>query len=425
MKLWGRIILRMAIAMFCVFTIWAYLFYRGVINEVHDEMDDTLELMADNLIVRLLQGEALAAADNGIHCTVTLDTVTVQYADSHRHISYSNEMIYIPREKESEPSRVLRRIFRDEAGRYYRLTISLPAIEDEELSSSIALWSILLYSLLLILILILCAWIVWIGMKPLYRLLRWLREGDITQGVKPLNNPTKISEYKRLNDAAVEWARRNEQLYNQQKEFIGNASHEMQTPIAVCQNRLDLLMEMSLNEEQMNEVIKTKQTLSHLSRTGKELLLLSKIENGQYAGTSAVNIEECIARCLEEIRPIYETRGITVTCRPAPVPLVININPTLSTILINNLIKNAYLHNKAQGSILIETDARTLTLLNTGDEAPLDGQQLFRRFYQGDKRKGSTGLGLSIAYTILKQYGYRIEYNYDKELKMHRFSVFF
>lgn len=58
-----------------------------------------------------------------------------------------------------------------------------------------------------------------------------------------LNNDTQITEFRKLNDAAVRYAERTEQMFEQQKQFIGNASHEIQTPLAICRNRLEMLMD--------------------------------------------------------------------------------------------------------------------------------------------------------------------------------------
>ena len=97
----------------------------------------------------------------------------------------------------------------------------------------------------------------------------------------------------KLNEAAVRYAERSEQMFEQQKQFIGNASHEMQTPLAICRNRLEMLMEdENLSESQLEELMKTHQTLEHITKLNKSLLLLSKIENGQFTDTVQVEVNK-------------------------------------------------------------------------------------------------------------------------------------
>lgn len=90
-------------------------------------------------------------------------------------------------------------------------------------------------------------------------------------------NDTRITEFRKLNDAAARYVERTEQMFEQQKQFIGNASHEIQTPLAICRNRLEMLMEDdSLSEKQLEELMKTHQTLEYITKLNKSLLLLSK-----------------------------------------------------------------------------------------------------------------------------------------------------
>ena len=71
-----------------------------------------------------------------------------------------------------------------------------------------------------------------------------------------MSNDTQITEFRKLNEAAIRYVERTEQMFEQQKQFIGNASHEIQTPLAICRNRLEMLMEDdSLSEKQLNTLL--------------------------------------------------------------------------------------------------------------------------------------------------------------------------
>lgn len=140
-------------------------------------------------------------------------------------------------------------------------------------------WIVFLYVLLLLAILLINAWVFRRNMKPLYVLLKWLDGYRLDTHSRPLVNPTRVTEFRTLNEAVLRSMERSEALYEQQKLFIGNASHEMQTPLAICRNRLEMLMEDdTLTEKQLEELSKTHQTLESLTRMNRSLLMLCKIE---------------------------------------------------------------------------------------------------------------------------------------------------
>lgn len=422
MKLTWRIVLRISLLMSVVLAGWAILFHNAVMEEVNDETDDALELFSENLIGRALNGEELPASDNGSNNTYFLEPTTKEYADTNPRISFSDESVFILQKGEQEPSRVLRTLFRDADEGYHLLIVATPTIDANDLRSAITGWIITLYIVLLVLTAGVCLWVLWRSMRPLYVLLRWLDDNDISHGVEPLENPTHINEFIRLNEAIVRSAQRSISLFNQQKQFIGNASHELQTPLSVCQNRLELLAETSLTEEQLGEVIKTLQTLTHLSRLNKELLLLGKIDAGQFLETAQVSVAALVEKSTEDCTLIYESTGITLTYHMEG-DVEVAMNPTLATIMVSNLIKNAFVHNRTGGSVRIELDSHALRIANSGGEEPLDESQIFERFYQGRKREGSTGLGLALVKAVAELYGFALEYEFAEGT--HNFSVKF
>lgn len=422
MKLTWRIVLRISLLMTVVLPIWAVLFHNAVIEEVNDEIDDSLELFSENLIQRMLHGEQLPDVDNGTNNTYFVDSVTAQYANETPMSIYSNEVTHLADNVDDEPARVLKTIFLDEHGGYYQLTVATPTVETEDLRESIMNWIIILYCSLLVLIIIICMWVLWGTMRPLYRLLKWLDLKDISHGVQPIDNPTNVSEFIRLNEAVFRSAKRSEQVYMQQKQFTGNASHEIQTPLAVCQSRLELLANTDLSEEQLSEVIKTQKSLAYISRLNKELLLLTKIDGGQFTDVSEIDAKKLVEKSVDDFTMLFQHRHIKLSVSCAGIPMV-QMNPTLASVLLTNLIKNAYVHNHPQGEIAISIDSLGLEVSNTGNAMPLDSSQIFERFYQGSKCEGSTGLGLALVKAICGLYGFDLKYNYLNEV--HKFSIKF
>lgn len=421
MKLLYRIIIRISLLLTLILGIWAAFFYFATIDEVNDEVDDSLEDYSEIIIIRALAGEQLPLKDNGSNNQYYLTEVSKEYADSHEKICYKDSMIYIAEKNETEPARILSTIFTDESGRYYELTVSTPAIEKDDLKHAILNWVIFLYVALLLTIILVCVWIFYRNMKPLYVLLNWLDEYRIGKKNKPLVNTTTITEFKKLNEAAIRNAERNEQLFEQQKQFIGNASHEIQTPLAICRNRLEMLMEDgSLSETQLSELIKTHHTLEYITKLNKSLLFLSKIDNGQFTETKKLELNRVIQQYLEDYREVYAYRKIKSTIEERGI-FNVTMNESLAVALITNLLKNAFIHNLEGGRIKVIITDNNITFCNSGIKESLDKEHIFNRFYQGNKKEGSTGLGLAIADSICKLQGLRLRYYYENE--EHCFEV--
>lgn len=397
-----------------------WIFYMAVVEEVNDEVDDTLEDYSEGLIIRALSGEDMPTASNGSNNQYYLYEVSESYAASHPQITYRDEMVFITEKSETEPARVLITIFRTEDERYMELVVYTPTIEKLDLLRAILGWIIFLYVLLLLIILSINIWVFRKNMKPLYVLLKWLDSSQLGKKNEPLENTTKITEFRKLNAATMAFAERGEKLFEQQKTFIGNASHEMQTPLAICRNRLEMLMEdETLTEHQLNELIKTHQTLENLTRMNRSLLLLCKIENGQFADTCSVCLNDILAHYLDDYKEVYAYRNITVTVT-TDFSFCVEINDSLVSVLVTNLLKNSFVHNIDGGFIYIKITANTFEISNTG-EKPLDRERIFERFYQGQKKEGSTGLGLALVDSICKANHLTIDYTYVEN--RHIFTI--
>lgn len=420
MKLFHLVLWRISLALIVVLTVWAGFFYMAVVEEVNDEVDDTLEDYSEGLIIRALSGEDMPTASNGSNNQYYLYEVSESYAASHPQITYRDEMVFITEKSETEPARVLITIFRTEDERYMELVVYTPTIEKLDLLRAILGWIIFLYVLLLLIILSINIWVFRKNMKPLYVLLKWLDSSQLGKKNEPLENTTKITEFRKLNAATMAFAERGEKLFEEQKTFIGNASHEMQTPLAICRNRLEMLMEdETLTEHQLNELIKTHQTLENLTRMNRSLLLLCKIENGQFADTRSVCLNDILTHYLDDYKEVYAYRNITVTVTTDS-SFCVEMNDSLVSVLVTNLLKNSFVHNIDGGFIYIKITANTFEISNTG-EKPLDRERIFERFYQGQKKEGSTGLGLALVDSICKANHLKIDYTYVEN--RHIFTI--
>jgi signal transduction histidine kinase len=421
MKLVYKTASRLSLALIVVMGVWAAVFYFIVVDEINDETDDALNAYSRDIIRRALAGEELPSQDNGTNNTYFLHEVTRGYADANPRLRYLDDEIYIHLMGETESARVEKTIFSDSDDRFYELTVAIPSLEKEDLQAKILIWIVILYVILLLAVLAINIFVINRSFGPLYTLLRWFDNFRLDNSVPELDNPTNVTEFRLLNSAVLNSARRVNEVYREQSAFIGNAAHELQTPIAVCQNRLEMLADdPSLGETQLEQLLAVRRTLGHMSCLNRNLLLLSRIDNGQIGEAEDVDAGGLAARLLDDYSEIYGSKGIEVVIRRSG-QLVLRMNETLASVLIGNLLKNAFVHTPADGRIEVDVSGDSFVVRNTAVGGALDGGVVFRRFYKESAGEGSSGLGLALAQSVSRAYGFVITYTFENG--MHLFSV--
>ena len=420
MKLIYRVALRLSLVLLPLMALWATLFYFTMVDEINDEADDALEDYSELIITRMLAGYELPALNNGSNNSYSIVSIDSVHAATHPRINYHSADVFIPEKDETEPARILTTIFRDNDENWYELKVTTPTFEKEDLFEAILYWVIFLYVLLLITLFGLTIWVFNYSMRPLYVLLRWI--DGYTPGRKSASipNDTKISEFHKLNVAVQDAMLRSEAFFEQQKQFVGNASHELQTPLAVLGNRIEWLLDNTEPDEaQVGELFKMQQTLRHVTRLNKALLLLTKIDNRQFPESIEVDVTAMIREQVSICDEVYASHGIACTMDCSG-PFVVRMNESLASTLVTNLLKNAYIHSPENGGIEVSVHGSALTIFNNGD-TPLHADRIFDPFYKGAKKEGSTGLGLALVGAICRYYGLNIEYRFEQE--RHCFSV--
>lgn len=413
MKLFNRVIIRLSVCMVVVLTLWAVLFYFAMIEEITDEVDDSLEDYAEMIMIRSLAGDALPSKDSGSNNQYFIKEISEAEAMARPAIVYRDTMVYLEAKKETEPARILTTIFQDRYGKYFLLEVSVPTIEKMDLMKSVVYLIITLYVGLLLAFLLVNVFVFRRSMKPFYELLEWLGSNRLGSGSNGPKIKTDTEEFSRLNDAVARYARYSEDVFQQQKLFIGNASHEVQTPIAVCISRIEMLMEdENLTQKQMEELMKTHGTLEYVSRLNRSLLLLSKIDNNQFQDAEMVDFNDLLKKLIEDYNEIYGYKGVVISLEENG-KFTAQMNTTLAGMLVNNLLKNACVHNIERGKVSVVCSESCLEIRNSSGRGALDGGRIFERFYQGEKKEGSTGLGLAIVDSICRHSRLGIQYIYS------------
>ena len=418
MKLIYKVTIRLALVILPVLLLWATVFYFAMVNEVNDETDDSLEDYAEMIAYRVNIGEELPTPGDGSNNTYSIELLpsTQQYKDSK---VYEDRDVYLFWKKETEPARVLTKIFHDDDGIAYKLVVSIPTFERDDIIKAILFYLAILYAVLVLTILIVTVLVFKFSMKPLYSLLKWLdgyRPGNGTDGFP---DEDSVLEFRKLTSAARETIERAENHLERQKQFIGNASHELQTPLAVLGNRIEWMMDNTkLTEEQFTELSKMRQSINRLTRLNRTLLLLSKIDSGHFLDRTDVDIVSIIENELEVYKEIFATKEIVCNTM-LPKSFVVPMDEMLATTMVSNLLKNAFVHSHSGGVVEVSISRGAFSVSNSGDEA-LDETRLFDRFYTSGKT-GSTGLGLALVKSISDYYDFALNYGFRDGI--HCFSV--
>lgn len=230
------------------------------------------------------------------------------------------------------------------------------------------------------------------------------------------------SEFEELNQSLYKLIERNISTYKTQKEFTENASHELQTPLAIIKNKLDILLQdQDLTEKQYRIAEDINKALTRSSRINKNLLLLAKIDNNQFDHSETIFFDQLLHQSIEILEEHFEQKNISAT-ESISNDVQVNGNSILTEILINNLIINAIRHTSPGGSVSIELNQSYFEVSNSGTEK-LNTETLFKRFSKFSADNNGSGLGLSIIQEIGRLHQWMISYRFEKGL--HIFTVKF
>jgi signal transduction histidine kinase len=389
----------------------SYLSIKGLVSEDADEHLQTIEASVRQKIIQAAQTHTLSGlvfADQ--------DVTLAQGAGSRTFDTLTDEDIYDSIAREHVPYRVLTSQF-TAAGTPYLLRIRSSMLDSEDLIENIVYVQVILLLILLAGLLLINRRLskrIW---KPFYSTLERLRLYTVDKEESLVLAPTGVSEFQDLNRSLKELTLRVHEAYKAQKEFTENAAHEVQTPLAVLQSKLELLMQTRpLSEEQAGLIGDLANAIQRLSRLNKSLVLLTRIENHQIKDTELIFVNTIVEKSLSNL----QGHGIDVIKDIQGDP-VVEANRSLLEVLVGNLISNAFRHNNVKGTIHITLTNDRLQIRNTGNPFALDRQRIFQRFYKDSQDRNSIGLGLQIVYQIAAFYGWVLEYAFRDDL--HTFTV--
>lgn len=420
MNLTFKTILYYLVIAILVFSAGGVVAYRLISEEIAAETDYYMSHSLDIIEYRLKRAVERGYSLENRFNTNQLKVSELAVAPLDTNIHFSDTLAMHPHLNQLEMMRKLQ-VNRQIAGKYFEITMMDVIIEDSDIYESVVKIIVRLFALFTLVMIIGTFLMSHSLLKPFKETLNRIRKFNV-QDPSPIQLPrTSTSEFKQLNIILSEMSGRAQKEYQALKKFSENASHEMQTPLAIASGKLDLLTDSDLSEEQFSLVTSAQQSLKRLSQLGQSLSLLTKIENNEFTISEKTDFSEMVEDGLNNFKEFFEMKGLDLKTNIKK-GVKIDLNAHLGAILLNNLINNSIKHNIEGGSVEVHLDEHHLRFRNTGAKPTMPTNQLFNRFEKNGTNSDSSGLGLAIVKEICDYHSIKIDYTYDDK---HQIDITF
>jgi signal transduction histidine kinase len=306
------------------------------------------------------------------------------------------------------------------AGQNYRILVTQSKVETEDLIQMIFLITIALIVILLIVLLVANRVILKRIWQPFFKVLLQLKAFSLENKATIDSIATEIDEFAELDKAVVSMAERVKTDYWNLKAFTENASHELMTPIAVINSKLDTLLQTGdFTDKQSKLLNDIYGTVTRLTRLNKSMLLLARIENGLIRDDQEVDLKQVLEECLYQHEEMIHQLNLNLSTQLQD--RKIRASKLLIEVLLNNLLSNSIRHNYQNGTLSLTLEPGQLVIKNSG-KGKFDFNQVLKRFHKTEQSDG-IGLGLTLCKQICSNYGFKLKYSAKNNI--HIFSVRF
>ncbi|RYM34139.1 HAMP domain-containing histidine kinase [Brumimicrobium glaciale] len=421
MKLLNRSLIYLSAVFFIIIGVWSVIFYFNLKDEIRDSIDDGIDNNRLLILIKVHSDSTLLTQNEFGGNNFKIHPVSKEKALAYRDV-FKDTMMYRLNENDLEPVRLLNSAF-EHNDQYYRITVISSLVEEDDLIED-SFWSVVsLFIILVVSIIIVNNFVLRKIWNPFYDILNQLKTYRLDKNEKSIEINSNIKEFIQLQEAANTLINRSKEAFLSQKEFTENASHELQTPIAIIIGKLELLLESKdLKDEDANTIANVINIADRLKRLNNSLLLLAKIENKQFLEEETISLNETAKNLLSNYDELLAFKQIEYELDETK-DLKVKMNPALADILLSNLIKNAIFHNKKDGNIRLTFTSEEFIVCNTGNPFSLNPDTIFNRFEKDQTKKDSTGLGLSISIAICNSYNLKINYGFAEN--QHCFKINF
>jgi len=335
--------------------------------------------------------------------------------------SYSDTSMWDDYEEEMLPFRVLKVKYAGEK-MDYDIIVRKIYLESEDLTDGILTTMEIMFACLLLGFFVINFFVSRTLWKPFQKTLGLLGKYDLNKKEKIKFDSVSTKEFKQLNNALNDMTEKIQRDFRNLKEFTENASHEIQTPLAIIRSKLELMIQSeNIPQEQMKMIQDIYESTNRLSKLNQSLLLLAKIENRQFHEDQKVNLINLIEKKFDQFEDMIAFKNLSAEKHLSPIEL--KMNQELADILLSNILGNAIRHNISGGKITVELKNNSLVVSNSGNPLEVSSEKLFERFQKASPSSESVGLGLSIVKQICDTYNFKLQYAYT--YNMHILSISF
>lgn len=400
-----------------VFAVGSVVFYYSMGWALRVEVDEQLvnhRTATLNLIRRTGQ---LPTNSLGNELAVTPGPLPTQLRDT---------TFFDPVEQEQVPYRQLSFAVSSPQGTQW-VTLRKSLLETEDMLGVVLAVMLTVLSLLLLSLGVLNRWLAHRIWHPFQLTLEALRHYNLQhQQPLALAAATPIDEFTELNQALTQMSTRLAADYQSLKDFTENAAHEIQTPLAIMQVKLEQLLqteELPLATSQL--IGDLYGATMRLSRLHQALALLTKIENRQFPGAVPLALDKVVENKLHLLQDFVDNKELRVERVVAPGQPPLHMHPALAESMVGNLLQNAIKHNHRGGTLSWILTPDYLAISNTGPALVGEPSRFFERFRKLNATSDSPGLGLSIVQQICRYYGYTVSYSFAAADSLHTLRVQF
>lgn len=412
MKLLERNTRNLLLALPVILVICSAVFFLFLRVQVNHLLEEELLLKRNNILRSIREGgqspDGLTAVTRDFFIRPVENIVITEYV-------LSDTLMFYQKKNGLITFRQLKADFMHQE-KPYRLTSYISTLETQHLTIGVFIILAFIFGIILISIVVFnrkSSARLW---QPFYKTIHSLKGYNIENNEPIALQWSTISEFQELNHAIVQLSQRNLRSFQSQKQFIENASHEMQTPLAIIQTKIELLIQHpELDKQEASLISAIYETTNRLSRLNKTLLLLAKIDNGQFPEQENIQVAPLLEKMVAYFTELYGIKMPKVTINFND-PLYVQANLPLLEILFSNLIKNAIVHNVPDGFMHLTLGKNNFKIENSGKALSVDPEMLFERFSKGTYHEHHIGMGLSIVKQVCDKYGFKIHYIYHDQV---------
>jgi signal transduction histidine kinase len=326
--------------------------------------------------------------------------------------TFSDTILFNKFENEMEPFRQLRFPVKMR-GQVWEMSVFTSTVEHHDLVLILAVLLATMFGLLLLVML----WVnqvvsrqVW---QPFFETLEKMRRFRLADHLPLKLPPSSVEEIQELNTTLENLAHQVRRDYHTVKKFTENASHELQTPLAIIQGKVELLLQNeTISETQAQQIDIIGQSTRRMVRLNQSLLLLSKIENNQFLERKPVALRPLLEKRLIWLEDFIDEKKLELEA--VLVEITLEINPFLAETLVTNLLTNAVKHNLQGGFLRVTLNENCLIVENSSALPEASVTDLTARFARGNPHSEGVGLGLAMVVEICEQQGFGLEMSFEQ-----------